>query len=315
MRAAFVPREARTADYRPGAGVCVAMLGDSTVRDFAIGSSFEMLAKQWLGNQRNPFLNGDPSVAVDSIFERLARRGPARAVEYARSGASVGPPRTLIRRQFQWLANVRTLDGQIRELLAEPVFPDLVLVWIGHNNLDFVTECSRFSSRGDLDEACEGIRRVFSQHFRADLQRLLQAAHALARRTAIVVYGLVNPEATRRARDRARALRAARAGLFPYMQKSEQRFPPLRPEHGDRLLELSRALSFDMRREVEALQASFGPLPQVRLSYSDATARVELCEPNHLHEADAWHASEAGKRLLADALFEGISPALPFIGR
>ena len=89
-------------------------------------------------------------------------------MEYARSGAGVGPARTWARR-FQWIANVRTFGEQIDELLAERTFPDLTLVWIGHNNLDFATEGRRFSPRGDPDEACDGIVRAFARAFRSDL--------------------------------------------------------------------------------------------------------------------------------------------------
>src|SRR5271165_90798 len=64
---------ARTADFHDEIGLTVAMLGDSTARDFAIASNTDMLAAQWLRYQNDPFLNTDAANGIDSVFERLAR--------------------------------------------------------------------------------------------------------------------------------------------------------------------------------------------------------------------------------------------------
>ena len=308
-------REARTVDYRDGAGLFAAMLGDSTVRDFAIESAGRMLWRQWLGYQSDPFLNREPERRIDSVFERLARRGPVRAVEYARSGAGVGPARTWARRRFQWIANVRTFAEQIDEPLAEPSFPDLTLVWIGHNNLDFATEGRRFSPRGDPDEACDGIVRAFARAFRADLARLVRRASRGDRPRAIVVYGLVNPTATRVGRDRARELRARSPRLYPCLEKAEQRFPPLRPEHGDRLVALSRGITRAIEAAVADARGDVSLWSGLEIAYSDATTRMDFARPELLSPTDAWHASDAGKALIASALFEGVDSALASFDR
>ena len=308
-RLSWQGREARTPDYRPGAGLYAAMLGDSTVRDFAIASPHVMFFRQWFGNQKNPFLDRIDD-DLDSIFERLARRGPTRVVEYACSGASVGAARTWSRRRFQWMANVKTLSEQIDDLERQTPFPDLTLVWIGHNNLDFVTQVSRFSRVGDFSEAMEGIAKAFAGAFRDDLARLIESASRSGRPAAIVVYGLVNPEATRAARERARVIRAEIPARYRYLEVAEGRFPPLRPEHGDRLVTLSRRLSAELARAVEDLGRDPRVPPHVRVLYSDTTARVDFSRAELLSDDDAWHASYEGKVVLADALFEGLAPAL-----
>jgi lysophospholipase L1-like esterase len=303
-------REAQTRDYRAGQGLFVAMIGDSTVRDFAIASSPAMLWRQWFGNQRNPFLGGDDGKAIDGVFERLARRGAVRAVEYARSGASVGAARTWWRRHFQWLANVKTFSEQIDELLLEPQLPGLTLIWIGHNNLDFVTELRRFSRGGDLDEALDGLVSAFAATFRDDLARLVERARAARRPCGIVVYALVNPVATRLARDRARERKAVSPHLYPFLEITEARFPPLRPEHGDRLVALSKRLSAAMAHAVVELRAALHACEHVHLCFSDTTARMDFSRPEMLSDVDAWHASAMGKKRIAAALFEGLAPAL-----
>jgi beta-carotene hydroxylase len=306
-------REAQTEDYRPGEGIFAAMVGDSTVRDFAIASSAFMLHRQWFGNQRNPFLAGAADSPIDGVFERLARLGPARAVEYARSGASVGAARTWWRRHFQWIANVATMAGQVDELLREPRFPDLTLIWMGHNNLDFVTELPRFSPSGDLEAASERIACAFADAFRAELTRLVERARWKPGPSAIVVYGLVNPVATRHARDVARERRRRDRRLYPYLEKTEARFPPLRPEHGDRLVALSQRLSRELESVVSEVRARLRAPSRVHVSYSDATARMDFSRPELLSDVDAWHASESGKALIAASLFEGLAPALDFL--
>jgi len=311
-RLSWQGREARTPDYRPGAGLYAAMLGDSTVRDFAIASPPVMFWRQWFGNQRNPFLDRVDD-DLDSIFERLARRGPTRVVEYACSGASVGEARTWSRRRFQWMANVKTLSEQIEDLERRTPFPDLTLVWIGHNNLDFVTQLPRFSRSGDLSVAMEGIAMAFAAAFRRDLARLIEGAGRSGRPAAIVVYGLVNPEATRQARDEARTIRAEDRSRYRYLEVAEGRFPPLRPEHGDRLVTLSRRVSAELERAVDELGGASSVPPHVHVLYSDTTARVDFSRAELLSDDDAWHASYEGKVLLADALFDGLAPALEIL--
>jgi hypothetical protein len=305
-------RAAESPGYRPGRGLVVAMLGDSTVRDFWIASGPRMLWQQWHANQNSPFLDTRAESTIESVFARVARRAPVRAVAFARSGAGVGPPRTRTRRWFQRFANVKTLSEQVDELAAEAELPHVTLVWIGHNNLDFVGEAARFSRSGDHTEIVRGIRAIFAEQLSRDLERLVRIFARSPRPRAVVVYGLVNPIATREARDGARARRTADGTSFPYLEKTEHRFPPLRVDHGAALAELSHLLSETTERVVSDL-ALRAPA-HVRLLYSDRTARLALNDPDYLHPADAWHASDRGKRLIAEALYDGMVPALDFVG-
>ncbi len=311
----LLPRVAHTLDYREGAGLSVVMIGDSTVRDFTVASNLGMFLQLLTRNQRNPFLNTDPRKGIASVFQRLAQRYPVRAFEVARAGATVGPPQALVRRWFQRFADVKVFAEQVDEVLAETQVPDIILSWIGHNNLDFITEAGSAESPEALDAACARIRENFSREYRRQLLRLLEGVRADGRRHAIVVYGLVNPAATQAARAQAREQKLAAPGLFPYFQKSEMRFPPLKIEQAERLVELSRTLSADLRQLVQELrEAELGGDSKVGLFYSDATATMPLDQVSHLSADDAWHASEQGMNVVAEALFLGLTPALAHIG-
>src|SRR5437016_2387524 len=116
----------------------VAMLGDSLTQNFhfsSLASSFWRARTQW---RKNWFLDTDPNPeSVFSVYERLEHFTPLVATEYNGAGALVAPPQSQedLRKR---LVRARNLPGQVRQVLLRKRFPDLIMIWIGHNNLDWV---------------------------------------------------------------------------------------------------------------------------------------------------------------------------------
>ena len=307
----ILPREARSLHYREDRGIKIAMIGDSTIRDFAMRSIFGLSIKAWIGNQRNAFLNSQPHPLYESVYERMAQIAPVCAVEFARGGATVGTPRRWMKKQSAKYLNVKSLEEQIKLMLKEPRTPDLTLIWIGHNNLDFL---AGKRALGNYDQVAKEIEEKFLLNFREGLLHLIQSLQAKPESRAIIVYGLINPEASRQARESARKRKVENPRRYPYFERSEQWFLPLKTQYGDQLNELSRNLSRGLEELVGELNATvLVAYPHLRLIYSDATAVMDFSNADNLSEIDGWHASDQGKQVIAAALFEGIQPALGFL--
>jgi hypothetical protein len=113
----------------------IAMIGDSLSLNVYVSSALSTLwrARRYYGNDW--FLNADPSPeSVYSVFERLDKLIPLVATEYGGLGAMVdnGKDRPNF---FRKILRTRNFSGQVTQLLSCDRFPDLILIWIGHNNV------------------------------------------------------------------------------------------------------------------------------------------------------------------------------------
>src|SRR5881394_4187488 len=116
----------------------VAMMGDSLTQHFYISSPASLFWRARTQRRKNWFLDTDPDPAsIRSVYERLETFTPLVATEYNGAGALVASSRASegIRRR---IVRTRNLSGQSLQILRQRRFPDLILIWIGHNNLDWV---------------------------------------------------------------------------------------------------------------------------------------------------------------------------------
>src|SRR6266487_429802 len=115
----------------------VAMMGDSLTQNFYISSPISLFWRARTERRKNWFLDTDPDPAsIHSVYERLATFTPLVATEYNGAGALVASRRAGegMRRR---IVRTRNLSGQARQILRKKRFPDLIMIWIGHNNLDW----------------------------------------------------------------------------------------------------------------------------------------------------------------------------------
>jgi lysophospholipase L1-like esterase len=171
----------------------IAMIGDSLSRNVYVSSALSTFwrARRYYGNDW--FLNSESSPAsVYSVFERLDKLTPLVATEYGGLGAMVdnGKDRPNF---FRKIIRTRNFSGQVTQLLSRDRFPDLILIWIGHNNVNWAWRCPP----DELEHPEKRLPRL-SKHFREDytrqIRRLIARARIERHRAAIVVYGLVDFE-------------------------------------------------------------------------------------------------------------------------
>ena len=291
----------------------VAMMGDSLTQHFHISSPISLFWRARTQRRKNWFLDTDPDPAsIWSVYERLETFTPLVAMEYNGAGALVAPSRASegMRRR---IVRTRNLSGQARQILRNKRFPDLIMIWIGHNNLDWVEGLSS-NEREHPEERLQEIATQFRQNYTEPLQELIDRAKMENHKVAIVVFGLANLDTFFQARRKAEALHARNPALYPYFESGNRSFESLKPPYQKNMVRLSLMLNGEMRLMVSSLDQQIKDRPNVQVQYSDALAKVNFSRLELINPADAWHPSVQGHKALAAAAFSALGPSLKFLG-
>lgn len=289
------------------------MIGDSLSKDVYISSILSTFCRARTRHGNNWFLSSESSPAsVYSVFERLEKFTPLVATEYGGLGAFVDNGRD--RQSFlRKVLRTRNFSGQVNQLVAGERFPDLILIWIGHNNVDWAWR----SPPAELQEPEKRLQRQ-SERFRKDytrqMRRLIARARIEQHRVAIVVYGLVDFESFFKARAIAEGLRAKNPKLYPYLGTDLKYFISMRPAYRGNLIRLIRMINDELRAMAGQMEREIEHVPNVQVRYSDALAKVDLSRVEVIHAIDGWHPSVEGHNVFAKAAFSGLAPSLEFLG-
>ena len=289
------------------------MLGDSVCMDIYISSPWSTF---WRAHTRcggNWFLdNGSVPPRIHSVSKRLEEITPLVAIEYAGIGAMVDHERG---REdfFRRILGTRNFSGQINQLLRAPRFPDLILISIGHNNVDWAWRCPP-------DELNAPERRLncqckeFRENYGRELRRVLRRAGRERHRVAVVVFGLINFELYFKGREAAERLRESDTSLYPHLETTYKYLLSFHPAYRRNLVRLASMVNEELRAIVEELNRELVDTGNIQLRYSDALATADLSRAELLHPIDGWHASVGGHNVLAQAAFSDLGPSLEFLG-
>ena len=289
----------------------VAMIGDSLSKNAYVSSIPSTFWRVRTERRRDWFLDTDSSPAsVDSVFERLERLTPLVATEHSGVGAIVdrGDARESFARR---LIRTRNFSGQVDQLLKARRYPDLVMLWIGHNNLDWAPG-TPVQEREHPEKRFEESAKKFEQDYRRQVRRLIARAEKEDHKVAIVVFGLVNFEAFFKARAETEALRENNRKLYPYLEVDYRHFLSMRPSYRGGMIRLALMMNKKLHAMVTDLNRQCPP--NVQLRYSDALANVDIGRAELIHAMDAWHPSVKGHSVLAKAAFSALPPSLEFLG-
>jgi lysophospholipase L1-like esterase len=291
----------------------VAMTGDSLTQNFYISSPISLFWRARTERRKNWFLDTYPDPAsIYSVFERLETFTPLVATEYNGAGALVAPRPAGegIRRR---IVRTRNLSGQARQILRKKRFPDLILIWIGHNNLDWAEGLSP-AERTHPEKRLEEIAAKFRENYTEPLQSLIERAKRENHNVVIVVFGLANIDAFFKARKKAEALHTRNRALYPYFESGYRSFESLQPPYQKNMVRLSLMMNAEMRAMVGSLNRELKNYRNIRVQYSDALTKVDFSRVELINPVDAWHPSIQGHKALADAAFSAIRPDLAFLG-
>ena len=291
----------------------VAMIGDSVCTGVYVSSVLSTFWRARTCSGTNWFLDTDPSAAgVRSVSKRLEKFTPFVAMEYAGIGALVdheGERQNLFRR----ILRTRNFSGQIGQLLVTERFPDLVLIAIGHNNVDWAWRCPP-SELEQPENRLERQSRRFRENFARQMRRLIESTRMQRHRVAVVVYGLVNFDAYFKGREIAECLRARDPTRYPHLETTYKYFTSFRPIYRSNLIRLTAMVNEELRAMVSELSRGLADNVNVQIRYSDALATADLSRAELLHPVDGWHASAEGHNVLAEAAFSDLERSLEFLG-
>ena len=291
----------------------VALIGDSVCTGIYISSIWSTFCRARTSSGNNWFFDTNSGPAgIRSVSKRLEEFTPFVAIECAGIGALVdheGQRQNLFRR----ILRTQNFSGQIGDLLAMKRFPDLILISIGHNNVDWawrspIDELEQPESR--LQRQSRDLRKNFTRQ----LRRLVDQARVQRYRVAVMVYGLINFESYFLGREIAEQLRTDDPSRYPRLETTYKYFTSFRPVYRSNLIRLARMMNEELGAMVSELNREIGDQTNVQLQYSDALSTADLSRVELLHRIDGWHASVEGHNVLAEAAFCDLEPSLEFLG-
>jgi lysophospholipase L1-like esterase len=289
----------------------VAIIGDSLSKDVYISSRLRTF---WCARRRRgrSWVFDHARTSGYSVCEKLERLTPFVALECGGVGALVdneGDRQSFFRR----ILGTRNFSGQVTQLVSRRRFPDLILIWIGHNNVDWTW----WSSPAELERSEKTLPRQsarFRQNYARQVRRLLHRARAQRHRVAIVIYGLVDFASFFKAREIIEALREKNPQLYPYLETGYKYFASLRPPYRPNVARLAQMINGELQAMTEDFERGLDGVPNVQVRYSDALATVDLSRVEVIHAMDGWHPSAEGHKRFAEAAFNGLAPSLEFLG-
>src|SRR4030095_1509710 len=259
------------------------------------------------------FLQLDAAPSICSISKSLETITPFVAIECAGVGALVDHEHCR-QNLFRRILGTRNFSGQLGELLRGRRFPDLILISIGHNNVDWAWRCP-LDELHDPEERLQRLSKEFRQNYARELRRLLEGARIQQHRVAIVVYGLINFESYFKGREAAERLRESDTTLYPHLETTYKYFVSFQPAYRSNLIRLTSMANEELLAMVEALNRELvDQTEHIQLRYSNALATADLSRAELLHPIDGWHASVEGHNVLAQAAFSDLKLSLDFLG-
>jgi lysophospholipase L1-like esterase len=291
----------------------VAMLGDSVCMGIYISSPWSTLWRAHESRGKNWFLHLDANPSICSVSKGLETITPFVAIECAGVGALVEDEHGR-QNLFRRILGTRNFSRQVGELVRARRFPDLILISIGHNNVDWAWRCPPH----ELDTPEQRLQRLskeLRQNYTRELRRLLEGADIQRHRVAIVVYGLINFESYFKGREAAERLRESDRTFYPHLETTYKYFVSFHPVYRRNLIRLAAMVNEELRAMVEMLNHEFlQQTEHIQLRYSNALATVDLSRAELLHPINGWHASPEGHNVLANAALSDLKPSLEFLG-
>lgn len=278
-----------------------AFIGDSLSKNFHVSSAKGIALQNRVNNQSDWVLDLHADNGLLSLFELLGDWADVEMAHYARVGACVDSANIADGSLGYQVCKVKCFSSQVDELLSQKEFPDLILLWIGNNNTDWVAGASP-AERKNPTSRLEHIPSSVEAAYRIQLGRLTEAAAKRNKKTAIVVFGLVNFEKFFEARDSAETYKKENPQAYPHLEDNYLYFESMKPEYRMHMAPLARKIN----QRLENMVLNTRMPGHVRIFYSDALSSADLGDRALLHSQDAWHASQNGHNRMAEIVFENL---------
>lgn len=281
----------------------MAVIGDSTSVDFHFGYLLDMTWSMRTKKHGAWFSDyDDDKNSPYSLVERVSRKRPVRATNYARVVGYITKENYpgWVREKF---VKIHSMSQQVDSLLSKKERPELLMIWIGHNDMNWK------EAIGDMSwspEFSESRAKVIAAVYAEQLERIISDFEKRQKNFTIIVMGLVDQRLFLEAREQAKKAHRNGSKAFPHCEGGEKFFESLRPEHHFGMIDLSERVNKNFESLVNIRNRTLSS--NVKLIYSNTITNKPL-DYKILH-VDAWHPSPQGQSLISEAMFPEISAAV-----
>ncbi|MBN8555730.1 MAG: hypothetical protein J0L93_09820 [Deltaproteobacteria bacterium] len=305
------PISAQTPDYIEGKSLRVSVIGDSLASDFHLDTMTSNIWQIRTHQNKNAVLNPD-ALTSSSLFKKLAAETSVKVTNFATPMAAVfDEPQPLTANQ-RYIFGIRSFSEQIDDVISQKPAPQITLIWIGHNNLDWVKGLNE-AQRKSPEVTFKMIEETFIRHYREELVRL--ANHLpKSSKSAVVIFGLTQFEEFFKARDEAQELHGKDSKKYPFFETVYNSFESLKPgSYRDGIKTLQIRINSRLQNLVEEMNGNTPDSPNSPIKFFYAEALTQLGGAKDLNDLDAWHPSKEGQQRIANDFYNGIKPARDFI--
>ncbi len=300
--------KAKTVDRNKMETILVTFIGDSLFTSFELASPifnlWDLRTKQF----NSPILdNSDSPDSVQSFSELMQtwseEIGTSKAIELvnlSRGGAHVLPVKSFFR---QKVIKSYNFDQQVDSILEMKTKPNLVGVWIGHNDTDWLENSnSVFPLTKELLSQREFL---FGKEFENQLSRL---SKSLSPGAEIVVFKLLDFRKNFKARATAEQIyfgKDRNSSSYPYLEECYSLCKGYFPEVREGLAQ--SVDRFNLQIDKAALKVQLES-PKIKVTVSENIYIEMDYALEDISNLDAWHFSVKGRSKLAKIVFDALVP-------
>jgi lysophospholipase L1-like esterase len=293
-------RESCGYNANPGSPTVV-VYGDSLSSGFpGYGATTNMLV------EAKTLHSGWPIGGPESLCGRLRRSDPSNDVtvwNLASPGAQIDPTS----HGPNWLqSNVvgtRDLSLQVSQALAEKQLAPVHVIFVGHNNMDWISDARAAGADPEAHRAVLAER--IAAGMETQVRRLIERAQRDGTSLDVVLYGLANFEDSYWGTSMGLEANRKDPTKYPYAHLVREKGPSYAPEYASRTAELEKRTNELLRRTVEKLQGETGG--KIRIEFSDVLATQNFRDMKYFSERDAFHFSKQGRALTSQIVFDDLA--------
>lgn len=280
--------------------VHLAVIGDSLSQDFSSRSDIHMLKKSRYQRTSGCWVSDSTyGNSPTSLFERIQNHTGTKVSNFSRPGAQIIPSSGL-----SWgekpIRTLTDMSDQVDQLVEQDDFPNLILLWIGHNDVDWVTEKESLSEETRAMTDNEFLRNYAEKRAHAYLKqvdRIQKTAKTQNYPVSIIVLGLGD---TRSILDLRNSLNPKKYHGF---HNIVARFPSLGEDYAEETIEMRNQINELLKEKIQTRRTA----ANVNLIYFDVFARYRFKTESTLHQDDAFHLSSEGHSEFASMIFDELT--------
>jgi len=239
----------------------------------------------------------DNSGKIDSVFEKLAKRFAIRLDYLAYVSAHVNSEggRSMLDR----VVGTLHFSDQVDRILRLRDFPEIILIWLGHNSLDW----ARFwvGKNATQSEIISKLAENAIEAYESQFVRLCETASNQHHRVTIVVFALVSFELFFQAREEAEFIKMQDAARYPFLEVDYRYFASMQPPFRKGMIKLANLINSGLLDIVTRARRRFGVRPST--VFSSALHESPINHAEMLSDVDGWHPSLLGHKTLAEHAF------------